>query len=251
MATISSRDQLKDYVLRRLGYPVININVDDAQVEDRIDDALQRFTEHHFDGVERRIIKHQITAQDITNQYVDLSGYTGGIASIVRVLEYDGGNSTNSLFDIKYQLHAQDYFGLRSGAVDLTTYDIAMTYVNTVNFMLNPEKTISFSKVTDKLQIETDWTTVLEGDYILLDAYVPLNPEQFTKIWDDPLLKDYVTALVKYQWGQNLSKFANMSLVGGVQFDAVRVMGEAREELKEVEQKLRDKYEFPPEFMVG
>jgi len=249
MPLIDSRDKLKDYILRKLGYPVININVDDAQIEDRIGDALQLFTEQHFDGVERRLIRVQVSETDIANQEIDLSGITYDVMSITRVLEY--GDTSTGLFDIRYQLHMQDYFGLRSGNVDLTTYDIAKQYVSLVGQMLNPEKAIQFSKVTDKLRLDTDWTQIKPGNFLVLDVYIALNPEQYTKIFDDPLLKELATAMVRYQWGQNLSKFSNMTLVGGVVLNGDAIMDRAERDIAIAKQRLKDQYQYPVDFFVG
>lgn len=223
---IASREDLKDYALRRLGFPVIEINVDDAQVEDRIDDALQFFSQYHFDGVEEVYVPYVITQTDITNKYINTNGISAGssggeIVSISKVFIIDQATQSG-MFSVQYQLMLNDYFnGFLTGTSNLNYYDTTKQYLSLLQQFLSPEKQISFSRVTNKLKINADWSETFEvGDKILVQAYVALNAETYPEIYNDILLKQYVTALIKRQWAANLSKFSNIPLPGNLSFDA-------------------------------
>lgn len=253
MAQPNSRQTLKDYCLRRLGHPVISINVDDSQVEDRIDDALQFFAEYHFDGVERMYFPYQVTQQDITNKYINTDAISPNIITVNRVFPWsNAGINANNFFSAKYQMYLQDYFGLRNGTFNLSYYDIAQQYVSLVQQFLEPEKAFTFSRVTNRLRLDTNWGEMLQdGMFVMIEAYVVLNPNQYTEIYNDRLLKEYLTNLVKRQWGQNLSKFTGVALPGGVQFDGQKIADDAQTQIDKIEEQVQSKYELPPDFMVG
>ena len=249
MAKPSTRNQLKDYALRQLGAPVIDINVDDSQVEDCIDDALQFFAEYHFDGVEPFYPSHQITQTDIDNKYIDMDAIDENIVSVVRLFNVDT-NSIN-MFDVSYQLALSDFFGTFTPG-SLTNYHITKTHLEMLNDILDPEKNIRFSKVTNRLYGDFDWSEDLTvGNYLVMEAYRILNAETYPEIYNDRLLKMYVTALIKRRWGNNLSKFQGVQLPGGVQFDGQRILDEANREVEKIEEEVQDKYELPPDFTVG
>jgi hypothetical protein len=254
---ITSREDLKDYALRRLGFPVIEINVDDAQVEDRIDDAIQFFSEYHFDGVEEVYVPYIITQTDINNKYIGTNSITtgssgGNIISVTKIFIVDQAVQSG-MFSVQYQLMLNDYFnGFLTGTSNLSYYDTTKQYLSLLQQFLSPEKSISFSRVTNKLKINTDWSESLKvGDKILVQAYVALNPETYPEIYNDILLKQYVTALIKRQWAANLSKFSNIALPGGMQFDARDMYNDAMVELTKIEDTVQSKYELPTDFMVG
>lgn len=253
MAQPTSRQTLKDYCLRRLGHPVININVDDSQLEDRIDDALDIFAEYHFDGVERMFFPYAVTSEDITNQYINTNAISNSIISVLRVYPFsDYGTASTNMFSARYQMHLQDYFGLRNGSFNLAYYDVAQQYISLVQQYLEPEKAFTFSRVTNKLRLDTNWSEVLKaGQYLMIEAYVVLNANEYPEIFKDRLLKEYTTALFKRQWGQNLSKFSGVQLPGGVQFDGLQIMNDAQTQIDKIEEMIQNKYELPPDFMVG
>jgi len=253
MAQPYSRQSLKDYCLRRLGAPVININVDDQQLEDRLDDTLQIFSEYHFDGVERMFFPYQLTAEDIANKYVDTDKLSKNIITVRRVFPFGFGlSNVTNMFSARYQMHLQDYFGLRNGNFNLGYYDIAQQYINMVQQILEPEKSFNFSRVTNKLSIDTSWKeNIQSGMYLMIEAYVVLNAEQYPEIFNDRLLKEYYTAMVKRQWGQNLSKFSGIQLLGGIQMDGQKIYDDAQAQIDKIEEQLQDKYELPADFMVG
>lgn len=254
---ITAREDLKDYALRRLGFPVIEINVDDSQVEDRIDDALQFFAQYHYDGVEQMYLPYIITANDITNRYINTEnisiGSTGGeIVSIVKIFITDQ-SVQSGMFSVQYQLMLNDYFnGFLTGTSNLAYYDMTKQYLSLLQQFLSPEKQVTFSRVTNKLNISTDWTeTFSAGDKIMIQAYVALNPEVYTEIYNDILIKRYVTALIKRQWAANLSKFSSIALPGGMRFDAGTMYADAVNEINLIEETVHSKYELPTDFMVG
>lgn len=266
--SISSREQLIDYAFRRLGAPVIEINVDYTQAEDRIDDALELFKERHFDGMEKVYFAHEITQTDIDNEYINtnnigpVNGPTGDgprgsdILSIVKVFQF-GQFSNINMFDIRYQLALSDYFGINRGlnaavSQGLASYDSTKRYINMIEDFFQPEKAIRFTKVTNRLHVDTDWSTQMKlGEYLVIEAYCAINPETFTEIYNDRLLKEYVTALIKRQWGSNMAKYDGVQLPGGVVLRGGQIEAEAQRELEMIEQKLYSQYELPVDFMTG
>jgi hypothetical protein len=247
MAKPNSRSTLKEYALRRLGAPVVEINVDDAQLEDRIDDALQFFAEYHFDGVEKTYLKHQITQDDIDNEYITISD---SVISITKLFQFSEG--TVNLFDVRYQMALNDFYGLRNPNQSMVQYSITKNHLSLIQDILSPEKSIRFSRVTNQLKIDMDWSEEVNiGDYIVAEAYTILNPETYTKIYDDRLLKRYVTELFRKQWGSNLSKFEGIQLPGGVTFNGREIMERAQTEIDKIEENVQLMYELPPDFMVG
>jgi len=250
MATPATRQQLKDYSLRRLGQPVIEINVDDEQVEDRVDDALQFFAEYHFDGVEKEYYKYTITEEDITNNYINTNGIDPSIISIVQI--FDTSTSSTNIFDVRYQIALNDFYGLRTGLGNISYYDQTQRHLSMIQQILDPEKALRFSRVTNKLKIDTNWSETFEaGDVLVIEAYTVLNPQTYPEIYNDRLLKRYVTALIKRQWGENLSKFQNIQLPGGLQYNGADLYSQAVEEIRQIEEEVQLKYELPPDFMVG
>mgnify|MGYP003638824923 FL=1 len=271
MATLSSRDQIVDYAFRRLGDPVIEINVDRQQAEERLDDALQLFTERHFDGVERGLFTYQVTQSDIDNGFVDIDGLgavngasgatastapTGkDVVSVIKVHRF--GDGTTNMFDVRYQMALNDYFGINRNLFmgtgqGLASYSSTKRYISMIQDMFEPEKMVRFNKVTNRLHIDMDWSEdVTVGKFLVIEAYVALNPEIFTEIYNDILLKKYFTALVKRQWGANLSKFDNVALPGGASMRGGEIFREAQEEIDKLEEEVRLTYELPIDFMTG
>ena len=250
MAQPATRQQLKDYALRRLGDPVIEINVDDSQVEDRLDDALQFFAEYHFDGVEKQFYKHQLTADDITNEYIDMNQVDSSVISVTRIFE-QGNNSVN-MFDVRYQMALNDFYGVRTGMGNMAQYDITKRHLALIQQMLDPEKAVRFSRVTNKLLIDTDWSEQFTvDDFVVIEAYSILDPDTYTEIYNDRLLKESVTSLIKRQWGMNLSKFQNITLPGGLSYNGAELYSQGQEEINKIEEEVQLKYELPPDFMVG
>ena len=268
MASINSRETLIEYALRNLGKPVIDINVDYQQAEDRLNEALEYFTERHFDGVERAFFKHQVTADDITNGYVDansfgpVNGPTGDaptgkdIVSVLQVFQF-GDFANINMFDVRYQMALSDYFGINRGLggssnLGLASYDSTKRYINLIEDFFQPQKTVRFSKVTNRIHLDMNWEQEVEvGEYLIFEAWVKLDPLTFTEIFNDRYLKLYFTALLKRQWGQNMSKFDGVQLPGGVSMRGGEILAEANNEIEKIEEELKLSYELPIDFMTG
>jgi hypothetical protein len=266
MAKPNSRESLIQYCLRQLGAPVVEINVDWQQCEDRLDDALDYFTERHFDGVEKVFFKYQLTQQDITNGYIStddipspngVDGPTGReIVSIVKVMQF--GNFANiNMFDVRYQMALTDYFGVNRNlqgthSLGLANYDAMMRYIKLIEDFFQPEKAIVFSKVTNKLYLNMNWSEeVKAGDWLAIQAYAALDPQKYTEIYADRYLRRYLTALLKRQWGANMSKFDGVALPGGVTMRGGQLYAEATQEIAQIEQEFLYNSELPVDFMTG
>lgn len=234
---VMTKEQLKQYCLRELGAPVIQINVADEQLEDRMGEALEYFREYHSDGVEKVYLKHQITAEDVQNQFIPLNDLIYGIS---RVIPLNNGTSSSNLFDIQYQLRLNDLFNLTS--TSLIYYTTAMEHLATLDFVLNGHQLIRFNRFKNKLELDAKWgKTIVEGQYIIVEAYRAMDPDEYMRIWANPWLKKYTTALFKRQWGNNIKKYNGMQLPGGIVIDGQRIYDEALEEIKELEQELIEK----------
>ena len=248
MANPSSRQELIDYCLRRLGAPVIEINIDDDQLEDRVDEALQFYQTYHSDAIVRTYVKHQVTAADIANEYISLNDqYT----YVRKVFPFSEENSSINMFDARYQIHLNDIFDM--GAMgNLSNYVMTQQYMSTLNQMLNGSEQIRFSRHQNRLYIDTDWgVDIKEDQYIIVDVDAVIDPTQFSEVYNDMWLKRYTTALIKQQWGVNLSKFEGMQLPGGVILNGRATMEDANAEIEKLEEEIRLNFEMPVDFYVG
>jgi len=248
MANPTNREELKQFCLRKLGKPVIEINVADEQLEDRIDDALKMYHDFHYDGVERVIIQHQLTQTNIDNGYIEMSD---SVISIERILDLNTGSSTEILFDAEYHMNWDAIYSSSSTPASLQHYVATKENVNLINELLNGKKPLRYRRHTDKLHIDMNWGDVTVGNYIVIQAYQIVDPTVYEDVWGDRWLLRYSTALFKRQWGENLSKFQGIQLPGGIQFDGVRILGEAREEINKLEDEMITSYSLPVHDMIG
>jgi hypothetical protein len=250
MPTVNSRKKLKDYIYRKLGAPVIEINVDDAQVEDRIDDAIQFLGEYHFDGVEKIYLPYTITQTDMDQGYINISN--PNILSIVNMYPVGGesGTSTDNVFGTRFQITLQDAGGLIG--MDLTDWTIVQQRLALIQLLLEPEKQLRWNRITNQLFIDAEWDADFPvGTNIIFEVWSQVNPADYPDIYDNHFLKKYATALVKMQWGQNLSKYSGIQLPGGVTFDGKAIYEEAKAESEKLETEMRASFELPPDFLVG
>lgn len=249
MAKPNSRQELIDYCLRALGAPVIEINVDDDQLDDRIDEAIQFYQEYHSDAVVRKYLKHQITSNDITNRYITLPE---SLLFVNRILGIGGLNAQAGLFSVQYQMHINDLFGLRQPG-DLVSYELARQYMSLIDMQVNGiQQQITFSRHRNRLDIEIDWeNNVNVGDYIIVEGYETIDPEDYTDVYNDMLLKRLAIALIKRQWGANLIKFEGLQLPGGVSLNGRAIYDDAINDITALEEKMQLNYECPPDFFVG
>ena len=243
----ANREELKDFCLRQLGYPVIQINVDDEQVNDAIELAFEYWNEFHFNGTERTYVKHQVTTQDITNRYITVSE---NLIGATRVFKIGQGNMAMNMFDLRYQLRLNDLWDLSS--TSYVNYSLTMQHLATLDLLFTGETPIRFNRLTNKLYIDMDWATDIHADeYIIVEGFVITDPDTYTRVWNDRMLKKLATAYVKKQWGTNMSKFDKMQLPGGVTMRGVDIYNEAVGDIEKIEQNIRETYEAPPGFLVG
>lgn len=247
MGIPASREQLKDWCLRQLGFPVIEINVDDDQVEDRIDEALQYFQQFHFDGVERWYLAHQITEQDKANGYLPVND---SIIGITRIFPIGSSNASVNMFDLRYQLRLHELYDFTS--TSYVNYTLTMQHIRTLDMLFSGETPVRFNRHTGKLYIDMNWESGVDvGEYMVMEGYIVVDPDAYTKVYNDRMLKKLATAYIKRQWGNNMKKFAGMQLPGGIQLNGQQIFNEADQEAKDIEEQIRNTYEEPPQFLVG
>ena len=271
MATPNTKAALKEHCLRSLGKPVIDINVDDDQVDDRIDDALQYFAQYHYDGIERVYLKHQITQAEIdrastntsttatdtvdssiTATWLDGRGFIpvpDSILSVVKIFDFTDKNTVN-MFDVRYQLRLNDLYDFSSESI--IHYEMTMQHLDLLDHILVGEKPIRFNQHQNRLYIDMDWSQdVNVGDFIIIECYRKLDPATYTDVFNDIYLKRYTTALIKRQWGANLSKFEGVQMLGGVTLNGAKLFEEAQADIEKLEEQIQLAYELPPNYMIG
>ena len=276
----SSRTDFKTYCLRQLGAPVLEINLASEQCEDLIDDALQMFQERTFDGAAQTYLKYKLTQADIdrgagpgsaspvgitTTTATSTVGITSTfsyeennnflqippeVLGVTKIFHFDGSNTiTNNMFSVKYQLFLNDiYFW---GATELLTYAMTKTYLEDINFLLTTEKQIRFNKRQDRLYLDIDWDSVNEGDWLIIDCFRLLDPSDYGRVWNSQFLKQYATALMKRQLGQNLLKFGGVKLPGGIELNGRQIYDDGQKDIDILMERMSSTYELPPLDMVG
>lgn len=281
MAQPSSRQGLIDYCKRKLGHPVLEINVADEQIDDLVDDAIQFFQERHFDGVYQTYMKYRVTQEDInrgratglsgpgiastavtenivgtatTFNYYENSNYLKVppyVIGINKIYQFEASNAFSSgMFSVKYQLFLNDIYYW--GSLELLTYSMVKRQLEDIDWLLTTQKQIRFNKRQDRLYLDIDWSSLIVGQYLVIDCYRVLDPNDYDRIWNDSFIKPYLTALIKRQWGYNLSnKFRGMKLPGGVELDGRTLVEDAQREIDSLMEKMSTTYELPPLDMIG
>ena len=272
MAKPNSKDGLKEYALRKLGKPVLEINVDDDQVDDLIDDAIQYFHERHGEGIDRVFLKHKLLEVEKTTltgiaSTTTVTSTQGGIPSLEyeenanflplpdsvigvnKVFKMDSSSISDGLFNIKYQIFLNDLYYY--GAIDLLNYAQVKSYLETIDYLLNPDTQVRFNKKNSKLYLDIDLKELTDNHYLIIDCYRVVDPESETAVYNDHWLKQYTTSLIKKQWGQNLIKFQGVKLPGGLELNGRQIYDDAVAEIEKHEEKLMTEYAFPPLDMVG
>jgi len=279
MAQPSSREGLIDYAKRQLGYPVLEINVADEQFSDLLDDAVQIYQERHYDGIMRMYLKYKITQEDIDRGQARGGNKTAGITTttgtstvgltttfdfeenqnyiqmppsvigVNQIFKIRSDTVYDGLFNIRYQLFLNDLY--QFGSIDLLQYTMVQTYLEDITFLLNPDMRYRFNIRQDRLYIDADFGVLSADDYFVIDCFRILDPNDFTRVYNDPFLKRYFTALCKRQWGQNLIKFQGVQLPGGVQLNGRQIYDDGVAELAEIRAKMASDYEMPPLDMIG
>jgi len=269
MATPSSRETLKQYALRALGKPVIDINVDDDQLEDRLDEAFQYYAQYHYDGIRRTYLKYQYTQADKDRLTADGDDETAtknsvsstfkeaqnflvvpeSVISVINIFPFSNKGNLN-LFDVRYQLRLNDLYDFSSTSV--INYDIVLRHLDFLDHILVGEKPLRFNQMDNRLYIDMDWSEDLQvGEFLVIECYRKLDPATFTDINNDIFLKRYVTALFKKQWGANLSKFNGVAMLGGVTLNGQQIYSEALSDIEKLETEIRTTYELNPALMMG
>lgn len=248
MSKPGSRQELADYCLRALGAPVVEINIDDDQLGDRIDEAFQFYREYHSDATIRRYRKHQVTATDVTNEYIDIPET---FIHVSRVLPFQVTGGAGD-FNVEYQIMLNDIYDLR-GPNSVLHYAMSQQHLALVDTLFDgKDQTVRFNRHMNRLFIETRWgTDVKAGEFIIVEGYETVDPATFTDVYNDIFLKKYLTALIKRQWGTNLKKFGGLQLPGGVEINGQQIYDEANEEIKEIEEQMQSRYEMPPLDFMG
>ena len=285
MAKPATRQQLVDFCLRKLGAPVLEINVDDDQIDDAVDDALQYFQERHFDGVERMYLKYQVSQDDIdrgtarndsetsntagivttTATSTAISGYgtttsswyetsnfiqvPDSIIGVEKIFRFDSSSISAGMFSIKYQLFLNDLYYFNS--VELLQYAMTKSYLEDIDFLLTADKQIRYNKRQDRLYLDIDWGSQTVDTFFVMDCYRILDPTTFTGVYNDSFLKLYLTSLLKRQWGQNLIKFRGVKLPGGLELNGREIYDDAEKEIESIRQKMTSEYELPPYDFIG
>lgn len=250
MAIPTTRESFKDYVKRRLGHPVVEVNLDEDQFEDRIDDALRFWQEYHFDGTEKLLVSHLVDDDDITNKYLDLTAsLNDSIIGISRMLSTSG--QTTNMFSVRYQMAFNDIATYSTrGVREMSNYWMRLSHLNMVQDLISGMSNLRFNRVTNKVYIDWDWDKdVSAGDYIVLETYQKVGDA--TELWNNTFLKNYATALVKEQWGMNLSKFEGVQLPGGVTLNGRAILEDARAEIAQLKEQMSTSFELPVDFLVG
>tara|TARA_Y100001938_G_C7991014_1_gene379497 strand:+ start:91 stop:846 length:756 start_codon:yes stop_codon:yes gene_type:complete len=251
MANPTSRDTLIDYCKRQLGDPVLEINVDEDQIEDRIDEALQYYQEYHSDATIRTYLKHLVTADDVTNEFIPIAS---NILYISRLFPVSSSfNSSFNFFDIKYQMMLNDIADLQNFAGDLAYYEQMQQYLSILDMKLNGHPQTTFARHQDRLYIHGEFKNkdIKEGEFIVAEVYTVLDPDSHTTIYNDLWLKEYATALIKRQWGMNLLKFDGVQLPGGVLLNGRQLYDDATAEIDRLRERIRSEFELPADFFMG
>ena len=247
MAVPTTRTEFKEYCLRKLGKPVIEINIDDDQIDDRIDEALRYYWDYHFDGTDKVYYKHQVTSQDKANKYITVPE---NIIGAVRVFPIaDPMVRSDDLFNIRYQIALNDLYTLTS--VSMVPYYMVMEHLALISEMLVGQQPIRFNRHMNRVYVDMDWGNIKVGEFLLIEAYEVIDPAIWSQVWSDRWLQNYTTAKLKYQWGSNLTKFVGVNLPGGVQFNGERILSDAESEIAKMEQEMISSYSLPVSDMTG
>lgn len=276
MAKPASRQELVDYALRQLGAPVLEINISEEQIDDRLDDALQYFNERHFDGVEKMFLKYKFTQEDIdrgrarggersvgivttavssgigTFNWEENSNYIpipDTIIGVERVFKLDNRTITSNLFNVNYQLFLNDIYWFSS--TELVNYYVTKRYLEDIDWIVNPQRQIRFNKRQNRLYIDMSWDSIVAGNYLIMECYRILDPSDYAKVYNDYFLKLYFTSLLKKQWGQNLIKFNGVKLPGGIELNGRQIYDDAVKELEDIRMRMISEFETAPFDMIG
>lgn len=254
---ITTRKDFTDYCLRRLGAPVIDINIDEEQIQDRIDDALQYWQDYHFDGLQKVYWIHKLTDQNIANKYIDASQALDRsnsqieIAGITRIFPLTDSQASVSMFDLRYQLRLNELYDFTSASY--INYTLTMQHLRSLELMFAGEVPIRFQRHIQRLYIDWAWGKYQApaGQVVVAECYAVIDPTKHTLVWNDRWLKEYATALIKRSWGNNMKKFDNIQLPGGVTLNGTKIYEEAAIEIERLEKEMESNYGAPLEWFMN
>jgi hypothetical protein len=242
----TNRLDFKEWCLRKLGKPVIDINISDDQAEDRIDEALSYYWDYHFDGTEKTYFKYQLTATDIANGYITIPESIIGVVNIFDISSY---LTASGMFNAKYQFMLNNITDIAS--YSMLNYVMTRQHIELMEDILSGQSPMRYNRHMNRLYIDMDWKKVVEGQYVVAECYNIVDPNIYVDVWKDRWLQNYATAKMKYQWGSNLTKFENMQLPGGVMFNGQQILSDARDEIMQLEDEMISSYSLPVHNMIG
>lgn len=247
MAKPTDRDTFKQYCLRKLGSPVISINVADEQVEDRIDEAIAYWYDYHFDGTEKVYFKHAVTQQNVDDGFIEVPH---NIIGVVRIFDVGGMHTNQSdIFSVQFQLAISDLYSLTSQS--MTPYYMTRQHIELIQQILIGQQPIRYNRHTNRLYVDMNWKKIRIGHFIVAEAYQVLDQNTAIDMWSDRWLLKYASQLIKRQWGSNLSKFTGMSLPGGTAFNGDKIYDDAEKEIMILEQEMISSFSIPNTMMIG
>jgi len=266
MASPNSRAELITYCKRQLGEPVLQVNIDDEQVNNVIDDTIQFFQENCYNGMERAYLFHEISADDKTRFAASVTTTSGTtdwkettnyipvpdhVVGITRVFGLVSNSIRSNLFGVEYQLFLNDLYAF--GSLDILNYYMNKQYLETLDMVLNNGsfQQFRYTMRRDRLYMDLDKDFLKEGSNILIECHRLIDPTDATEMYNDMFVKKYATALMKKMWGQNLIKYNNVQLPGGVTLNGREIYTDALAEIEKIESEVLSKYAIPPMDMIG
>ncbi|NBP55708.1 hypothetical protein EBU71_04065 [bacterium] len=255
MPAVTDRKTFKEYCLRRLGFPVIEINVDDDQIEDRIDDALQYWQDYHFDGLQKIYYVKRIDQTDINQKYIDLSDVEDSsnnkldIVGVSRIFPIQDSLATFSMFDLRYQLRLNELYDFTSASY--VNYTLTLQHLRSLELLFSGEIPIRFQRHMQKLYVDWAWGAPQSPKVVVAECYAMIDPTIYNRVWNDRWMKEYATALIKRTWGNNLKKFDGLQLPGGVTLNGDKIYEEAVGEIEKLETEMQNEYGAPLEFFLN
>ncbi len=251
MAVPTTRQTHIDYCLRRLGDPVIEINVDDDQLEDRVDESIQYWREYNSEALFRTFLSHLVTDTDVSNEFITLSSDIAVVTKLFPITTLSGGNV--NMFDIKYQMMLNDMTSIESNMGSLAYYEMMQQHLGLIDMKLNGTPQTTFVRKQNRLYVHGDFADkdLIAGKYMVAEVYKEINESDYTSVWNDLWLKEYTTALFKQQWGQNLIKFEGMVLPGGVTLNGRQIYDDATNDIDRLRERIRLEHEMPVDLFVG
>lgn len=249
MANPTNRQEFTEWCLRKLGAPVLQINIAPNQLEDRVDEAIQLFREYHNDATGRDYYSHRVTAGDVLTKSITIPD------EIIEVMRVCSVASTKSggFFNFQYQFYLNDVYGPGGISVggNMQYIESTLQYLDMIDHLFNQEKTMQFNRHLSKVYFNADWNNVKEGDYVVMEVRRIFDMDTNAKVWNDRWLKEYTCALIKIQWGDNLKKYADISLPGNVKLNGQVIYDEGVADREKLEKELKDTWSDPPFFMIG